>query len=189
MAAVGIGPNVARATGTAEFPTGGWHCIAFSADGAQLRLYVDGQEVAVTDYLADINPPDIPYISIGARLNVPEGGELGPDEMVPNWMLGSLDDVGVWTRALTAEEVSKIYAAGAQGNALTTVVITPPVTEKPEFTSIKRNTDGSITIEWKNGGTLQAATNVAGPWQDVTGAASPYTFTPSAPAMFGRLVK
>jgi hypothetical protein len=59
----------------------------------------------------------------------------------------------------------------------------------PEFTSIKRNTDGSVTLEWTGGGTLEAATSVQGPWQAVTGATSPYTFTPTAPAMFGRIKK
>lgn len=57
----------------------------------------------------------------------------------------------------------------------------------PEFTSIKRNTDGSITLTWTGGGTLEAATSALGPWQAVTGATSPYTFTPTAPAMFGRI--
>jgi hypothetical protein len=59
MAAIGIGPNVARITGTAPFPTGSWHHLAFSADRAQLRLYMDSQQVAMADYLGDIVVPDI----------------------------------------------------------------------------------------------------------------------------------
>jgi hypothetical protein len=54
-AAVGIGPNVARATGTAPLTSAAWHHLAFSADGAQLRLYVDGVEASTVDYLAEIN--------------------------------------------------------------------------------------------------------------------------------------
>jgi hypothetical protein len=46
---------------------------------------------------------------------------------------------------------------------------------------------GSLTIEWTGGGTLQAAPAVTGPWQDVPGAASPYTFNPTAAALFGRI--
>jgi hypothetical protein len=59
--------------------------------------------------------------------------------------------------------------------------------QPPEIT-IKANPDGTITITWTGGGTLQAATSVLGPWQDVT-TTSPYTFTPQAgvPYLFGRI--
>ena len=57
----------------------------------------------------------------------------------------------------------------------------------PQFTCIKRNAHGTVTVEWTGGGTLQAATAITGPWQDVTGATSPYTLTPTAPATFGRI--
>ncbi len=59
--------------------------------------------------------------------------------------------------------------------------------EGPKITGIKKNTDGTITIEWTGGGTLEAAPAVTGPWQDVTGATSPYTFTPTTAMLFGRI--
>lgn len=61
--------------------------------------------------------------------------------------------------------------------------------EPPEFTAIVLNADGTLTVHWTGGGTLQAAPTVNGPWQDVAGAASPYTFTPTADMLFGRIVK
>jgi hypothetical protein len=59
----------------------------------------------------------------------------------------------------------------------------------PKFTTMTRNADGSVTVTWKGGGTLQAATAVTGPWEDVVGATSPYTFSPAitGPALFGRI--
>ncbi|MBK9140451.1 MAG: hypothetical protein IPM17_17110 [Verrucomicrobia bacterium] len=60
---------------------------------------------------------------------------------------------------------------------------------QPQFTSIRQNANGTITIEWTGGGTLQAAPAVTGPWQDVPGATSPFTFTPDQPAQFGRIRK
>lgn len=39
--------------------------------------------------------------------------------------------------------------------------VTPPV--DPEITAFSL-AGGSITIEWKNGGTLESATAIAGPW-------------------------
>lgn len=61
------------------------------------------------------------------------------------------------------------------------------VTEPPRFTSIRLNPDRTITIEWSGGGTLQAAPSVTGPWVDVTGATSPFTFTPTEQMQFGRI--
>jgi hypothetical protein len=61
-------------------------------------------------------------------------------------------------------------------------------TAPPEFTKIQKNANGSVTIEWKNGGTLQSAPAVNGAWQNVNGAASPYTVTP-AQNSFWRLVQ
>lgn len=60
----------------------------------------------------------------------------------------------------------------------------------PVFTGFTRNTDGSLTITWTGGGSLQVTTDLgSGVWQTVTGATSPYTFTPEAPMMFGRIVQ
>ncbi len=59
--------------------------------------------------------------------------------------------------------------------------------EVPQFTSIKKNADGSITVEWTGGGTLQAAPAVTGPWQDVTGATSPYTLQPTEAMLYDRI--
>jgi hypothetical protein len=67
--------------------------------------------------------------------------------------------------------------------------LTPPSGDRPEFNDIVRNTDGSITISWTGGGTFQSATSILGPFQDVNGVASPYTLTPTNPAMFGRIRK
>ncbi len=59
----------------------------------------------------------------------------------------------------------------------------------PVFTEFTRNTDGSLTISWTGGGVLQVTTDIgSGMWQTVDGATSPYTFTPEAPMMFGRVL-
>jgi hypothetical protein len=60
-------------------------------------------------------------------------------------------------------------------------------TATPQFTSITKSADGSITIQWTGGGTLQAGAAVTGPWQDVTGATSPYNFKPTSAVLFGRI--
>lgn len=70
---------------------------------------------------------------------------------------------------------------------------TVEATAAPEFTKVTRNANGSITVEWTGGGTLQTATSLTKPitWTPVSGATSPYTFTPPAgvPMLFGRIVQ
>jgi hypothetical protein len=191
MAAVGIGPNIARATGSTAFPTGSWHQIAFSADGAQLRVYVDGQQVAVTDYLADINPPSIQFISMGEQLNLSDPADptsLGPDPTNPKPLVGQLDDVALWNRALTAQEVQLAYTAGAAHKAVTTVVEVPPVTEPKLTTSKLGNT---LTINF-DAGKLQSTTSLApgATWTDVTNPTqSPYSEQMTATTKFFRAVQ
>jgi hypothetical protein len=63
----------------------------------------------------------------------------------------------------------------------------PPV-DRPEFTATRRNTDGSITVEWTGGGVLQAAPDLSGPWENVPGATSPYTISPTGQRLFGRII-
>jgi hypothetical protein len=67
--------------------------------------------------------------------------------------------------------------------------MTLPVVAAPKITSITKGADGKITVTWDGGGTLQAAESITGPWQDVTGATSPYSFAPSSSMMFGRIKK
>lgn len=64
-------------------------------------------------------------------------------------------------------------------------------TARPEITKIVLNANGTITIEWTGGGRLQAGASIQGPFADVPGASSPYTFTPDAAvgALYGRIVQ
>jgi hypothetical protein len=61
------------------------------------------------------------------------------------------------------------------------------VVPRPEITGITVGAGGAITVTWTGGGTLEAAPAVTGPWQAVTGATSPYTFTPTEAILFGRI--
>ena len=54
-----------------------------------------------------------------------------------------------------------------------------------------RNADGTVTVAWTGGGTLQTTTSLSGTpqWQDVAGATSPYTLTPTSKTLFWRIRK
>ncbi|HOI38766.1 MAG TPA: LamG domain-containing protein, partial [Bacillota bacterium] len=92
---------------TAAFNDGSWHHVVAVWDGsltpAGLFLYIDGEEVAVT------------RSSAGTFVSVPDTGEdvwigaLGNNTQ--NWN-GQLDDVRIYSRALTYGEALKLYNRG-----------------------------------------------------------------------------
>jgi hypothetical protein len=67
------------------------------------------------------------------------------------------------------------------------ILFSPAPAERPNITGIVRNADGTITVTWTGGGTLQSATSLTGPFEDVPGSTSPFTFTPPGPVLFGRV--
>jgi hypothetical protein len=182
-AGITAGPNHTTVDAPSAFKQGSWQHVAFTADGAQLRLYINGAQVAETAYLANFITPDVKELSMGARLNM-DTNQVPPIvlDATPNNLLGSLDDVGIWNRALTADEVSKIYAAGQAGNPLSSVVETPPASGG---TLTVGSAGGKVTITW-TAGTLQTAASVTGPWTDQPSATSPLTESPSDKVKFYR---
>jgi hypothetical protein len=54
---------------------------------------------------------------------------------------------------------------------------------------IRLNNDGTVTLEWPGGGTLQVTPSLDSPvhWAEIIGATSPYTFTPTDPTIFCRI--
>ena len=72
-----------------------WAHLCFTYDGKAIVLYKDGKEVARTEGKGKLQPNQEP-ISIGGRLN------SGQD------FKGSIDEVMLYNRGLTAEEVITI---------------------------------------------------------------------------------
>jgi hypothetical protein len=167
------GPNFPQVTSTATVAMGSWQHVAFTADGAQLRLYLNGQQVGVTDYLDDLKTSTVDFLSIGARLNTNDVGIIIDD--TPNYMAGQIDDLAVWNRPLPIDEISKIYAAGQAGAALTTVTLTPPAIVTVTSPTIKYAlSGGNLTLSWdaQVEFTLESSSTPVGPWITVTGVAN-----------------
>jgi hypothetical protein len=110
---------------------------------------------------------------------------IGATANAGNPIHGDIDDFAVFASALTEAEIGKL-ASGTSPDQVRPVSV---VVEAPKFTKFTRNADGTYTLEWTGGGTLQAAPSVTGPWQDVPGAASPYIVRPAPGALFGRIRK
>ena len=95
---IGLGSN-------SEIPVGDWTHIAASWDGANLKLYINGQvDAQGAAWVSGLGDPGCPF-SIGA------GGSCGPSQYFP----GLIDEVSLYNRALFAGEIQAIYQAGCAG--------------------------------------------------------------------------
>jgi hypothetical protein len=170
-ATVVVGAKIITVTSTATFPLASWHHVAFTADGAQVRLFIDGQQVGSTDYLGALTTSSVPsWLSVGASLatdTTQTPPVIGPDPAAANMLIGSLDELALWNRSLSASEVTAIFTAGTGGKGLDTVVETPPATGGGTLKASVAA--GKITVTWTSG-TLQSAAAITGQWTDVTGA-------------------
>ena len=173
-------------TGDVSWWTNKWHHFAFSKKAANKQIWIDGK-LFLEGQNTNPLPSDFAEIWLGA-----EGG--GPTAGTANNMHGLLDDFSVFGTALSASDVGKL-ATGALPSSLAASTkilaywdfnaLAAAVAAK--FTKIAKNADGSITLEWTGGGTLEAAASVTGPWQAVPGAASPFKLTPTGAQQFGRI--
>lgn len=79
-----------------------WHHFATTFDGSVAKLYWNGTEVASSVYSGSIPDPDNNFFTLGSY---PAFGSFGA-------LNGNVDEVGVWTKALTPSEISSIYNSG-----------------------------------------------------------------------------
>jgi len=105
--------GIRRQTGSAGYPTTyikdtfseGWHHIVITWDNSitDYKIYVDG--VSRTTYTGTHGSPSLitsEILGIGKDYSIPEGAYL--DKL--------LDEVGIWSRELTSEEVTLLYNSG-----------------------------------------------------------------------------
>ncbi|UUO07210.1 FecR domain-containing protein [Blastopirellula sp. J2-11] len=97
--------NVIKLREQEPLPLGQWQHVAFVADGQQLRLYRNGQEIASTECvgLATDGPQSL---GIGAKLS-PDCTQ--PDPQNPGYWHGRIDELAIFDRALSQEELTRLY--------------------------------------------------------------------------------
>lgn len=97
-ATVNADGNIAQTTSTV--PANVWTHAAFSYDGSQIVVYVNGAVKDTTSYAASITTNNV-AVSIGRRLTTAS----------PGYFDGLIDDVRVYDRALSGEDIYAIYGA------------------------------------------------------------------------------
>ncbi|HJN13517.1 MAG TPA: LamG domain-containing protein [Pirellulaceae bacterium] len=78
----------------------GWHHVAGTFDGQTMRLYLNGREVAAANASGTLSTYATPLV-MGAYGNLPRSAAYG--------LAGVLDDVAVYSRPLSANEIGNYY--------------------------------------------------------------------------------
>ena len=88
--------------GIAQLSLNNWHHIALNYDGSAIKIYVDGSLDNTIYYGGNLNSGRAGTSEIGRRAAY---GDLG--------FIGRIDEAGLWSRALSASEVSSLYNSGS----------------------------------------------------------------------------
>ncbi|MDB4300722.1 hypothetical protein N9961_01455 [bacterium] len=108
------------------------HIIAVTEAGVNTRLYVDGTQIAVSGgspNLADNGA----FIAIGSN----------PDALARSWN-GVIDDVAIWNRPLTDNEISGIFNESRSLGEQLGIGLTLP----PQITDLTVSANGDVTLTW-----------------------------------------
>jgi hypothetical protein len=131
-----------------------FHHVAVTKSGVKIKFYVDGKEYVASDY-------DVPFTFTG-----PAAVGIIPDMGIEGF-LGTIDEVAVYNRALTADEVGTQFRAGKGGKCTD---FPPTIGQQPVSQSVyvkdtvtfTPNLAGAcpMTVQWFfNGNAIAGATN------------------------------
>ncbi|MEY2879024.1 MAG: hypothetical protein RLZZ15_1404 [Verrucomicrobiota bacterium] len=90
---------------TAPLPLGEWQFVAFTHDGATLRLFRDGREIAAAP-CAGLAPTGPAALALGVKL---DATGRAPEPNTPGFWDGTLDELAVFHRALTPAQILALY--------------------------------------------------------------------------------
>lgn len=132
MAATNTGVFTWATNGT-PIAVGTWYHVAATYDGTTMRIYMDGVQEGTASAPGSIDYNPLPNTGFGIGMWHDNDGEQ-------YYLDGIIDDVGVWGRALTTQEIDFLYNGGS-GNPVTSVLYVY-VTESEGETVVKEGEFG-----------------------------------------------
>ncbi|HRY46495.1 MAG TPA: immunoglobulin domain-containing protein [Candidatus Paceibacterota bacterium] len=138
-----------------------WHhiVVTFKRSGNAVS-YVDGAQVDSRSLTVDQNNVDTPA---EMATNI---GQDGTGAYGPAFTDADMDDIGIWRRALTPQEVAAIHTAGLAGKDLSTVSMGPSDLGSLSYAL----SGGNLTLTWTAGTGVRLQKSAAlspAAWQDV----------------------
>jgi hypothetical protein len=108
--------NAGNVTSVIDTPIGEWSLVtAVWKSGETHRIYINGELGANNDGQAYNGP-----------LDIDQAWYIGTDRLISGrWFDGLMDDVGIWTRALSQGEIRNMYLAGLLGIDLAHAGVVP----------------------------------------------------------------
>jgi len=87
-----------------DMSDGNWHMITVTYDGSDIKMYTDNGTPVTTAWSSGLAYAATNYVRIGCN------NDSGTDQVFMN---GTIDEVGFWSRALSATEVGQLYNGGS----------------------------------------------------------------------------
>ncbi|MEW6157693.1 MAG: LamG-like jellyroll fold domain-containing protein [Verrucomicrobiota bacterium] len=141
--------NIAGPPGTRKDATGPpgtlndreWHHVVYAFERTgYARIYVDGVLGTATFIGANLNNLDTPE---GFATNI---GQDGTGTYGPHFNDASIDDLGIWRRALTSHEAAAIYQAGVGGTDLANSVKEVQISADPQGKTVVVGESVTLTV-------------------------------------------
>lgn len=136
-----------------------WHHIAVTFTPTNSALYIDAFPEG-TGSGGALRADTVTPLAIGAWTG---GGD--------SYCTASIDDVAIWNRVLNEEEIRKLVAG--EKTPLNLLI-------QPDCLTITAEMTG-LMVRWGSEGILECASDLAGPWQRLDGATSPYAVPATGP--------
>ena len=132
----------------AIYTDGNWHHLVFTYNGTNSRVYIDGAQISNTVFPTSVidNCPGGKFI-----IGVNYAGGIGFN--------GQIDDIGIWNRALTQQEITSLYQ-GCTGSVTASITPQGNTTFCAGNSVVLNATSGSgYTYQWSlNGNVINGAT-------------------------------
>lgn len=128
-----------------NYNTNNWYNVVVTYDGNILKMFINGILVNSQNHTGLLQTSSIPL----------RFGRRGGAGFYNNWFKGKIDDIGIWNRALTPQEITDLYNATSANECQSLVINTGilsfnPVTYNNSVTIYPNPANDQITIDCGN---------------------------------------